>query len=147
MLARGLSAGRPRATRGVRRSAFNRSARIRAQSSALTTESVPAGPHLWQVDVFENEHQGLVLAEIELGRENDLPVVMPVDESGTFYPAFGWLAGRNAHAAARLTGSANRMNPPFGCASGPPNRSRSPRSWDQAFASDLIWAAKALTLS
>ncbi|HUR77241.1 MAG TPA: isoleucine--tRNA ligase [Acidimicrobiales bacterium] len=38
--------------------------------------------------------------DFELGRDNDMPVVMPVDEAGTFYPAFGWLAGRQAHDAA-----------------------------------------------
>jgi isoleucyl-tRNA synthetase len=38
--------------------------------------------------------------DFELGKDNDLPIVMPVDEAGNFYPAFGWLAGRNAHGAA-----------------------------------------------
>ncbi len=38
--------------------------------------------------------------DFELGKLHDLPVVMPVDESGRFYPDFGWLAGRGAHEAA-----------------------------------------------
>jgi isoleucyl-tRNA synthetase len=31
--------------------------------------------------------------DYELGRANALPVLMPVDESGRFYPQYGWLAG------------------------------------------------------
>jgi len=38
--------------------------------------------------------------DFELGKENDLPVLTPVDESGRFYPDYGWLAGRSAHDAA-----------------------------------------------
>src|SRR5690606_29068431 len=38
--------------------------------------------------------------DFELGRRLDLPVLMPVDESGRFHPAYGWLAGRGAHEAA-----------------------------------------------
>ena len=39
--------------------------------------------------------------DFELGRDLGLPIVMPVDESGRFYPQFGWLAGRAAHDAAQ----------------------------------------------
>jgi isoleucyl-tRNA synthetase len=38
--------------------------------------------------------------DFELSSVNDLPVLTPVDESGQFYPDFGWLAGRSAHDAA-----------------------------------------------
>jgi isoleucyl-tRNA synthetase len=38
--------------------------------------------------------------DFELAKPNGLDVVMPVDESGRFYPDFGWLAGRGAHEAA-----------------------------------------------
>jgi isoleucyl-tRNA synthetase len=38
--------------------------------------------------------------DFELGKDEDLPVIMPVDESGRFFPSFGWLAGRGAHEAA-----------------------------------------------
>src|SRR4029077_8234913 len=31
--------------------------------------------------------------DFELGRVHDLPVLMPVDESGRFYDAYGWLHG------------------------------------------------------
>jgi isoleucyl-tRNA synthetase len=31
--------------------------------------------------------------DFELGKENGLPVLTPVDESGRFYPEYGWLAG------------------------------------------------------
>jgi isoleucyl-tRNA synthetase len=31
--------------------------------------------------------------DFELGRQFDLPVLMPVDEAGRFYPAYGWLEG------------------------------------------------------
>ena len=32
--------------------------------------------------------------DFELGKEHELPMIMPVDEMGHFYPEFGWLAGR-----------------------------------------------------
>ena len=32
--------------------------------------------------------------DFELGKAHDLPMIMPVDEMGHFYPEFGWLAGR-----------------------------------------------------
>ncbi|MEY2399880.1 MAG: isoleucyl-tRNA synthetase [Actinomycetota bacterium] len=38
--------------------------------------------------------------DFELAKPNNLDIVMPVDESGHFYPDFGWLAGRLAHDAA-----------------------------------------------
>ena len=33
--------------------------------------------------------------DFELGQELGLPVLMPVDGSGKFYPAYGWLAGKS----------------------------------------------------
>jgi isoleucyl-tRNA synthetase len=33
--------------------------------------------------------------DFELGRENGLPVLMPVNEAGEFVPEYGWLAGRS----------------------------------------------------
>ena len=38
--------------------------------------------------------------DFELSRSEGLDVLAPVDESGSFYPAYGWLAGRTAHDAA-----------------------------------------------
>ncbi|HUR49514.1 MAG TPA: isoleucine--tRNA ligase [Acidimicrobiales bacterium] len=38
--------------------------------------------------------------DFELSRSEDLAVLTPVDESGRFYPDYGWLAGRAAHEAA-----------------------------------------------
>ena len=38
--------------------------------------------------------------DFELGKEHGLPMVMPVDENGHFYPEFGWLAGRATSEAA-----------------------------------------------
>ncbi|MGQ0434666.1 MAG: class I tRNA ligase family protein [Microthrixaceae bacterium] len=38
--------------------------------------------------------------DFELRVEHQLDVIMPVDESGRFYPTFGWLAGRGAHESA-----------------------------------------------
>jgi isoleucyl-tRNA synthetase len=37
--------------------------------------------------------------DFDLSKVEDLPVLMPVDESGRFLPDFGWLAGRGAHEA------------------------------------------------
>jgi len=34
--------------------------------------------------------------DFDLGKANGLPVLVPVDESGQFYPEYGWLAGRGA---------------------------------------------------
>jgi isoleucyl-tRNA synthetase len=38
--------------------------------------------------------------DFELSRVNDLPVLMPVDEAGRFYPDFGWLHGLSTGEAA-----------------------------------------------
>ena len=38
---------------------------------AKVRHRVPAGPHTWEIDVFEGENAGLVLAEIELTREGE----------------------------------------------------------------------------
>ena len=38
--------------------------------------------------------------DFNLSRTLDLPVLMPVDESGKFFPEYDWLAGRAAHDAA-----------------------------------------------
>jgi isoleucyl-tRNA synthetase len=38
--------------------------------------------------------------DFELGRANQLPVLTPVDESGRFYPEYGWLAGKSTVEAA-----------------------------------------------
>jgi isoleucyl-tRNA synthetase len=38
--------------------------------------------------------------DFELGQRYDLPVLMPVDESGRFYDSFGWLHGMSSHEAA-----------------------------------------------
>lgn len=37
-----------------------------------TRYAIPAGPHTWEVDVFERELAGLVVAEIELRHESDV---------------------------------------------------------------------------
>jgi isoleucyl-tRNA synthetase len=58
-------------------------------------------------DVALDEGTGIVhiapgcgTEDFDLGKLHGLPIVMPVDESGCFYPSFGWLAGRGAHEAA-----------------------------------------------
>ena len=38
--------------------------------------------------------------DFELRIEHELEVITPVDESGRFYPEFGWLTGRGAHESA-----------------------------------------------
>ncbi len=38
--------------------------------------------------------------DFELSQAEDLPVLTPVDESGDFYPEYGWLAGRSARDSA-----------------------------------------------
>ena len=38
--------------------------------------------------------------DFELAKVHDLPVLTPVDESGRFYPAYGWLAGMSTAEAA-----------------------------------------------
>ena len=54
-------------------------------------------------EVGETEGTGIVhiapgcgQADFELGKENGLPVVAPLDDSGCFHPGFGVLAGKNA---------------------------------------------------
>ena len=37
--------------------------------------------------------------DFDLGKQHDLPMIMPVDEMGHFYPEFGWLAGRSTSEA------------------------------------------------
>ncbi|KKB79828.1 adenylate cyclase [Devosia soli] len=37
---------------------------------------VPFGEHLWEIDVFEGHHAGLVLAEVEMETEEDI-VILP----------------------------------------------------------------------
>ncbi len=63
----------------------------------------------WE-DVALDEGTGIVhiapgcgAEDFELSRVHDLPVVMPVDEAGRFYPEFGWLHGQGtAEAAERI---------------------------------------------
>lgn len=38
--------------------------------------------------------------DFDLGRANELPALMPADESGRFYPEYGWLAGMSTAQAA-----------------------------------------------
>jgi isoleucyl-tRNA synthetase len=38
--------------------------------------------------------------DFELSKVEDLPVLMPVDESGRFFETYGWLTGKQAHEAA-----------------------------------------------
>jgi adenylate cyclase len=42
-----------------------------------TRHRVPHGDHVWEIDVFEGENAGLVLAEVELESEDE-PVSLPV---------------------------------------------------------------------
>ncbi|HHH38215.1 MAG TPA: CYTH domain-containing protein [Sedimenticola sp.] len=75
------------ATRGISRSEFEYPIPV-ADAEQLLSEMVEQpyidktryrvqeGPHTWEVDVFEGENRGLVLAELELGSEDepfDLP--------------------------------------------------------------------------
>ncbi len=60
----------------------------------------------WE-DVSLEEGTGIVhiapgcgAEDFELSRVHDLPVVMPVDEAGRFYPEFGWLHGLSTVEAA-----------------------------------------------
>ena len=39
--------------------------------------------------------------DFDLGKREGLGIIMPVDESGRFYPQFGWLAGKDAGEAAK----------------------------------------------
>jgi len=36
-----------------------------------TRYEIPAGEHLWEIDIFHGDNKGLVIAEIELNDEND----------------------------------------------------------------------------
>ncbi|WP_339671267.1 CYTH domain-containing protein [Dasania marina] len=36
-----------------------------------TRYEIPLGPHIWEVDVFHGDNQGLCVAEIELGAEDE----------------------------------------------------------------------------
>jgi isoleucyl-tRNA synthetase len=64
-------------------------------------------------DVSMDEGTGIVhiapgcgSEDFDLGRVHDLPILSPVDESGTFYPEYGWLAGLStADAADRIIDS------------------------------------------
>lgn len=38
---------------------------------------IPIGPHLWEVDVFAGENEGLVVAEVELSAEGEEVVLPP----------------------------------------------------------------------
>jgi adenylate cyclase len=42
-----------------------------------TRHRVAVGDHVWEVDVFHGENEGLVLAEVELRDESDRPVLPP----------------------------------------------------------------------
>ena len=75
---------------------------------APSTTSAPAAEVAHRVigwdEVSLDEGTGLVhiapgcgTEDFELSKVEDLPVLMPVDESGRFVPAYGWLAGRAAH--------------------------------------------------
>ena len=53
-------------------------------------------------EVAMNEGTGIVhiapgagAEDFALSREHDLPVLAPIDESGRFYPEYGWLAGKS----------------------------------------------------
>ena len=53
-------------------------------------------------DVVMDEGTGIVhiapgagAEDFALSREHDLPVLAPIDESGRFYPEYGWLAGKS----------------------------------------------------
>ncbi len=40
-----------------------------------TRHRVAYGNHVWEIDVFHGENQGLVMAEVELSAESDLPEI------------------------------------------------------------------------
>jgi adenylate cyclase len=75
------------ATLGVRREEFEYPIPLADANTMLDTLSsgrlvektrycVPVGGHVWEVDVFEGDNAGLVVAEIELDHEDE-PFVMP----------------------------------------------------------------------
>jgi isoleucyl-tRNA synthetase len=60
-------------------------------------------------DVGEDEGTGVVhiapgcgAEDFELSREHNLPVLVPIDESGVYYPNYGWLAGKQVSEVAQL---------------------------------------------
>jgi adenylate cyclase len=42
-----------------------------------TRHRIASGDHVWEVDVFHGDNQGLVIAEVELSDESDLPHLPP----------------------------------------------------------------------
>lgn len=42
-----------------------------------TRYRIPFGGHVWEVDVFHGENEGLVVAEVELGDEAEMPELPP----------------------------------------------------------------------
>jgi CYTH domain-containing protein len=42
-----------------------------------TRHRVRHGDHVWEIDVFHGENEGLVMAEVELSAESDLPEIPP----------------------------------------------------------------------
>ena len=103
--------GRPRPARGVRRARQGRRARRpalrgpvrppRRRCRAIEHRVIP-----WD-EVSLEEGTGIVhiapgcgAEDFELSRVHDLPVLVPVDEAGRFYPDFGWLHGQGTAEAA-----------------------------------------------
>lgn len=70
-------------TRGVRRSEFEYAVPEDDAREMLelcpagriekTRYEIPVGDHVWEVDVFHGDNDGLVLAEVELADENEAP--------------------------------------------------------------------------
>ena len=55
--------------------------------------------------------------DFDLGKTYDLPVLAPVDESGRFYPEYGWLAGLStSEVADKVINDLQAASP---CSSGP----------------------------
>ena len=44
---------------------------VRQSAIEKVRHTLTAGPHTWEVDVFEGDNAGLVVAEIELGSEDE----------------------------------------------------------------------------
>jgi adenylate cyclase len=63
-----------------------------------TRHFVPQGPHLWEIDEFEGENQGLIVAEIEL------------QEAGEGFQKPSWL-GREVTHELRYYNNNLRLNP------------------------------------
>ena len=76
-----------------------------AEARQWTTRVAAKAVHkvmAWK-DVGETEGTGIVhiapgcgQADFELGKENQLPPIAPLDDAGCFHPGFGTLAGKNA---------------------------------------------------